>query len=270
MNLIKKFKLSLRRRLEKYLVMRNIFNSKKINFKFLLYGQMNKNRKIEMENLIKKQIYEFRKVKRKKFFVLEIGSYLGESLELFGDICENENIDFHIISIDPYKIYNSKKDELSNPMYKFMNNNLKKTYLYFLHNISLTKFREKFIHIRKDSKDGLIFLKNLNLKFDFIYIDGSHHYDNFKNDYNLSKEILVMENEYSGQICGDDYELSLEECHKIGLKTNNFLELLKLNKDRDFLFFEKFGLGFHPGISLFFSEKKDNIIKTSSGFWYLK
>ena len=29
-------------------------------------------------------------------------------------------------------------------------------------------------------------------------------------------------------------------------------------------------IGFHPGITLCFSEIDDNIVKTSSGFWYLK
>lgn len=257
---------------EKSLVINRIFKSKRINYSFLSFYKLSESKKTEIENCLKKQIVKFKKKKKKTFYLLEIGSFYGESLEFMGNILENQNIDFHLISIDQYKKYNTRNDEESSSEYKYINRNIEKIYLYFLHNISLKKFREKFIHIRKSSKDGLVFLESINLKFDFIYIDGSHLYENFKNDYNLSKKIIVRDKNYSGQICGDDYEMSLEECHKIGMKKDKFRSLLMSNKNRDCLIFKEFNLSCHPGITLFFSQIKNNnnIVKTESNFWYLK
>ena len=261
---------------QKPLIMNKIFSQKKINYKFLLFGQLHKKRAIDMEQHLRKQIFEFKKKNRKKFYLLEIGSYLGESLELFGNICDSENIDYLVVSVDPYKIYNTKDDELANYTYKFVNLNISRIYLYFLHNISLTKFKEKFIHIRQSSSDGIMLLKDLNFKFDFIYIDASHLYENFKNDYNLSKEIQFKDGNYRGKICGDDYELTVNESHKVGMSKTDFLHMIKSNINRDFLLFDKFPLkpttpniGFHPGITLCFHETKDDIVKKESGFWYL-
>ena len=94
------------------IILKKIILRKKIYDKFFHnYGQLNSQRKIEMEKLLNEQIVNFKKNQNGTFMLLEIGSFLGESLELFGNILEKNNIDFNIISLDPYREYNSKQDE---------------------------------------------------------------------------------------------------------------------------------------------------------------
>lgn len=256
---------------QKRTIQNKLYFRKKIDEKFLYYGfQLNPKRKIEMESLLKNQINSFKNNKTKgNFMFLEIGSFLGESIELFGNILNNSEIDFTIISIDPYTKYNSEKDEQVAEMYSEINESIENNYLYFLNNISLTPWRENFIHIRQPSENGLNMLKNLNLEFDFIYIDGNHQYKYIKSDYELSKLIIKNSSKYKGIICGDDFELSISQHSEIGLSKVEMTELLQKSKDVDFIGFREFKKGFHPGVTLHFSEINDDIIKTESGFWYL-
>ena len=106
--------------------------------------------------------------------------------------------------------------------------------------------------------------------FDFIYIDGSHYYNDIKNDYLNSKAILSIHDNYKGKICGDDYEFSRNELEKIFNDSSNLDKLLKLNKDYIHINKKNLKTGFHPGVTRFFSEIADKIIKTKSGFWYLE
>lgn len=255
------------RYIEKYLIFYYFFQKKKIDFKFLGYGQLSRYRVQDMKMAIEQQIFKFKKNKiRKTFLLLEIGSYLGESLELWGDLLQSHNVDFQIVSIDPYMPWNSKEDIKDRIIYDINNKQIERIYLYYLHNLSLLKYREKIVHIRKSSNQGLNFLKDINLSFDFIYIDGSHLYENFKSDYILSKQLIFKKNDYSGLLSGDDYEVSINQFSDYKKTKEDFKKFLMENKNRDYIV----GLpsGFHPGITLFFSETDDKIIKTKSGFWY--
>lgn len=253
--------------IEKYLVLHCFLRNKKIAFKFLGYGQLSHRRVEDMKAAIEQQIFKFKKNEiRKTFFLLEIGSYLGESLEFWGDLLESHNVDFQIVSIDPYLAWNSEEDIEYRDKYDIMNKNIEKIYFYFLHNLSLLKYREKIIHIRKSSSQGLKFLKDINLSFDFIYIDGSHLYENFKLDYILSNQLLFKKHDYSGLLSGDDYEVSINQFSNFGLTKDDFKKFLMEKKNRDYILGPP--IGFHPGITLFFSETDDKIIKTKSGYWY--
>ena len=100
----------------------HFINNNKLSLRHLGYGQLSNTRAIEMKKLIKKQINLFKKSGEKIFIFLEIGSYLGESLETFGDILYEElNGNFIMISVDPYDIY--------------LNQSMNKIYMYFINNI---------------------------------------------------------------------------------------------------------------------------------------
>ena len=238
----------------------------------ILSGQMSKDREIIMKKKLEEQILKFKKTNQKMFLLLEVGSYLGESLKMFGNVLD-ENLDqYLIISIDPFRKYASNNDVKEKTAVSNMSNKIEKIYFYFLNNISKYKFREKFIHIRKNSDEGLELLKQLKLSFDFIYLDGSHYYNDIKKDYIASKDLLKDIETYKGLLSGDDYEFSVDEYDKCFDSKNNFLTFLKEKKNYDYLHIKnKDGnlIGFHPGLSLFFSEIDDKIIKTNSGYWYL-
>ena len=87
---------------------------KKVKPYHLLYNQLQKHRINDMTATLNKQIdlYLLNSNKKQNFIFVEIGCYLGESLELWGDLLEKRLKDnFQIISIDPYKNYVSGTDK---------------------------------------------------------------------------------------------------------------------------------------------------------------
>ena len=246
--------------------------NREIYSKNLLSGQMDKEREKIMRIKLEEQITKFKKTNQKMFILLEIGSYMGESLKMFGNVLEKNLDNYLVISIDPFKKYATESDVKKGTAISTISKKIEKIYFYFLNNISKYKFRENFIHIRKNSTEGLELLIKLKLNFDFIYLDGSHYYNDIKNDYLISKDLLKNYDGYRGLMSGDDYELSANEYDRFYNSKEDFLNFLKENTNFDYLHIKnKEGnlVGFHPGISLFFSEIKDKIIKTKSGYWYL-
>lgn len=88
--------------------------------------------------------------------------------------------------------------------------------------------------------------------FDFIYIDGSHYYDEVKRDIALAKRLSKAE---FSVVCGDDLETLAPE----------LVEVARLAKDRDFIVCD--GVGFHPGVTLAVSEEFAGV-NTVNGFWW--
>ena len=254
-----------------FLLVKRIYFNEKINSLFFGNYQLKKGKAKEIKLLLKKQI--LKSSEKDTFKFLEIGSYLGNSTEFFGKILEESKRNFLIISIDPYKFYSSLQDTKKESTIKKMSEQINKIYFAFLYNIGLQNWRDNFLHIRKDSKKGLLLLQELKLFFDFIYIDGSHYYKDIKNDFILSKKIIKKRANYQGIICGDDYEFEIANHKQINFSKIKFIQFLEKNKNSDYVVLKNNNgknIGFHPGITKFFSEIKDTIERKNSGFWILK
>jgi hypothetical protein len=120
----------------------------------------------------------------KEMVMIEIGSYAGESTELFAKNFKK------VISIDPYI---NDYDE-NDPACQYMDFN--EVYNTFSNVIS--KYNN-ISHIRKTSDEAINDLKDI--KVDLIYIDGLHTYEQVKKDIENYKKII---NNY-GFISGHDY-----------------------------------------------------------------
>ena len=270
---IRKIKRYIKNNLSKIRTNLNYLNHKKVVPRHLFYGQLNKVRSVDMLDELNKQIGLYKKHGKSKFVFVEIGNYLGESLELFGEQIHNNLKDnYLIVSIDPYIPYTSQEEEKQNKSQAaMMNKSIKKIYYYFLNNISNTIFKHNHFHLRMISSDAFKLLRNFNLRIDFCYIDASHYYENIKEDFENYNSILKNENNYKGKICGDDYELTYDEVKEtfdFDDKKLNFI--LTNNKKKDYLIFKNNldkKQGFHPGITLFFHEIDYKIKKYPSGFW---
>ena len=237
---------------------------------YILFTSSNK--KIEMLDLLNKQLSKYNKSEKDKFVFVEIGSYLGESLNLFGrEIHKKLKDNYLIISIDPFEEYANDHETSDSGIYK-MSKNITKIHSYFNNNIMNSNFKNYHTHIKMKSDDAFLILKKDNIKVDFCYIDGNHYYNFFKNDFINFFSIIKDKKNYKGMICGDDYELSFDEVKEIfslnDLETEKFL---LDNISKDFVYYknkENTKKGFHPGITLFFHESKINIKKHKSGFWF--
>ena len=259
----------------------NYLLHKEVKPKYLYYGQLQKKRINDMIETLNAQIKNFKQHKIKENFIfVEIGSYLGESLKLFGNEIHKNIKNYLLISIDPYSTIEKEKDiginnhKQTNTV-NLMDKNMSKIYNYFSNNVSNYSFKNNHFHLKTTSNNAFNILKMFNIKVDFCYLDGSHYYENIKNDYINYLSILKNQSNYSGIICGDDYELDLKDCEKyFNMTKNDFLKILEKNKKNDYIFLKtkeginkKNKIGFHPGITLFFSEITDNIKKYNSGFW---
>jgi predicted O-methyltransferase YrrM len=109
----------------------------------------------------------------KEMTMVEIGSYAGESTQLFAKHFK------HVISIDPYINDYDPNDVTCSYMELEKVYEIFKTILVEYSNIE---------HIRLTSDEAIN--KINNLKIDFIYIDGLHTYQQIKNDINNYKPLL--------------------------------------------------------------------------------
>ena len=142
--------------------------------------------------------------------VLEVGIFQGVTSR---NICEVLKImngdDFRFTGIDIFEINKNSKDEHI-PNIKF-SNILKTIYYkyiirmepYSLRSVNklLEKFKNNVTIIKGDSNK---ILKDVSMKFDYVFLDGGHKYETVKND--LMYLTQVVNN--GGVILCDDYNLT--------------------------------------------------------------
>ena len=91
----------------------NYLKHKEVKPKHLFYGQMQPARAVDMLDALNKQIQKFQSnFNDDQFIFVEIGSYLGESLNLFGNNIHNKLQNYLLISIDPYSSDAINKGEM--------------------------------------------------------------------------------------------------------------------------------------------------------------
>jgi SAM-dependent methyltransferase len=126
-------------------------------------------------------IYKF-ELNYKKINILEIGCYEGLSTVFFLSTLKNSNIH----CVDPFLDFAENKDKDFNQVFENFKNN--------------TKEFQTRVRLSKITSDDY-FKKNLNEKFDLIYIDGNHHCDNVLRDARNSFKLLNK----GGFIVFDDF-----------------------------------------------------------------
>jgi predicted O-methyltransferase YrrM len=183
--------------------------------------------------------------------ILEIGSYGGASMltwsyaaeKLLDGSCE-------IVCVDPWG------DAGTNLYDATMAKNLKSTRAYevFRHNASIVGDSVQIIPMRGCSSE--ILPKLDDDKFDLIFIDGSHHYQDVFDDIRESDRLLKVD----GIICGDDLELQLFECD--AENTTN-------HKHFDYIQDPNNGIYYHPGVTLAVEEYFGEV-SNFSGFWAME
>jgi predicted O-methyltransferase YrrM len=186
---------------------------------------------------------------------LEIGAWYGEgSTRIWLEALHETS---SITIIDYWKPYCTEKDYQDNMFdYKKMD---EMTHDAYINTINVVREYEakKDVDVTLIRGSSKTYLKNFNDEiFDFIYIDGAHHYDAVKSDIVQAKRLIKKD---FGIICGDDYEND---------PTEEMLELARANKDVDFL--KHPGVNhFHPGPLLAIYEEFKGEVNRHDGFWWV-
>ena len=145
----------------------------------------------------------------KEMVMIEIGSYAGESTEIFAKNFKK------VISVDPYINDYDKND----PACEYMD----LTEVYKTFNSVITNY-DNILHIRKTSDDAIEDVKNIEV--DLIYIDGSHYVDDVLNDALQGFKHLKV----GGIMIFDDYFWNYYQ--NINLNPANAINsFIKLKKD---------------------------------------
>ena len=196
--------------------------------------------------------------------MLEIGTWCAEgSTRIWFDELKPGS---SLTLLDYWRPFCSNDYENRNFNYKSMDHSVNDAFIKtFKRVVNFEKTYGDKIKINIIRADSKTYLSNFKDKtFDFIYIDGSHHYDNVKIDIQESKRIIKP----YGIISGDDYE------HDMTFKLPNgdaafpkFLEEAKKHPNKDFISIPNTKYSIHPGVLLAIHEEFDSKVLNNDGFW---
>ncbi len=110
---------------------------------------------------------------------IEIGSYFGTSTRHIASLLKRNG---KLYAVDPFNVGDNHYEQ-------------------FLSNIVISGLTHKIIPIKQLSSEAINFFKDLNKKFDFIYIDGDHTVEGALSDLENYYPLLSS----TGVLCGDDW-----------------------------------------------------------------
>jgi hypothetical protein len=205
-----------------------------------------------MKQLVKREINDA----NGRFDVLELGSYAGDSTLIWaGAIREKPKISGEVVCVDCFKI--TPLDSYVNCALHLMalaqdNGAILKL---FRHNVSSSQCGH-IVNLLVGRSEEI--LPNLvERKFDLVYVDASHVYDDVIRDIVLAAP-LVRE---GGILCGDDLELqvgSIDISHAEKHKSSNMV------------YDPRTGTEYHPGVTLAVKDFFDAQISCYEGFWAMR
>ncbi len=171
------------------------------------------------------------------FEILEIGSWAGASTITWAESVLNLGKEGKITCVDQWRPYFDEGLE-TGPHYQGMNEAAKddKILKLFLHNIRAANVSHMVDYLVGDTRKVLPGLPSS--KFDIVYIDGSHLYDDVHADITEAKR-LVRD---GGIICGDDLELPRT-------KVDDGEHRAAVELKKDFVYSSTGNAYYHPGVT---------------------
>lgn len=165
--------------------------------------------------------------------VLEVGSYEGGSALMWsravGELCPDGG---SVLCVDPWEPYLGDEDLNSNQVCRDMQNDLRSGAAFerFTNNIKHADLRAPISFMRGTLASCWNELRALP-RFDLIYIDGSHAYEDVLSDLCRCVSSLIH---LDGTICGDDLERQADEVPEKELRAHRQREYVE---------------GYHPGVT---------------------
>jgi predicted O-methyltransferase YrrM len=191
------------------------------------------------------------RLKGSKFVALEIGTWFGAgSTSIWARHLTKGS---QLFLVDSWAEYISDADKAKESAFGAMDS---------VHHVAINSALKRVYEFQR-STGGEIFLMRGKASrvcqyfrpgsVDFVYIDGSHYYDDVVEDIRLAKS-LVRD---GGMICGDDLEIEPTEAR---------LALARKNLNRDFIASVDEEVSFHPGVLLAVYEHFP-AVKSHAGIW---
>jgi SAM-dependent methyltransferase len=194
--------------------------------------------------------------KRDNYMILEIGTWAGGSAIVWANAIKRFNDGRGlVICVDPYVQY--VQDDLDKPgLYRVMKEALEKGTIIslFLHNIR-TSGHEDIVRLIKARSDEILPVFKDN-KFDLIYVDGVHTYEQVLKDLQNAAPLLRD----GGILCGDDLELQASDVDWENVE-NSFRF--------DYIPYAPAKKAFHPGVTLAVAEYFGEV-SVWEGFWAMR
>lgn len=138
--------------------------------------------------------------------IIEVGTWLGASAINMAKITKELNLETTIYCVDTWLGAEEFWTSLSNTAERDLKlkNGYPTVYNDFLANVVEHNMQDTIIPIPNTSSIGYHILKHYNISADLIYIDGSHAYEDVKNDITCYAKLLTQD----GIIFGDDMSWS--------------------------------------------------------------
>lgn len=187
--------------------------------------------------------------------VLEVGSFMGESAMAWAKALNTQGRHGRVICVDPWKPYMRDFDVRNNSMV-FKQNILMEdgdVKTGFDRNTATPPEGVTIIPIRAKFADiaGLLAL----CAFDVIYIDGSHYYEDVRDDIAAAHLLLHPD----GILCGDDLEYHPSRCGAVPPEFLKHDTIMALD-----------GSWYHPGVCKAVGEAfSHETIHCLGGFWWI-
>lgn len=186
---------------------------------------------------------------------LEIGTWTGDgSTQVW---FKNLKPGSTLMIVDRWEPY-CQNDYGNHPMYQQVDEIAHKAFIRTFDNVLEFEKQNKDIEvimIRADSNNYLKYLADKS--FDFIYVDGCHHYDKVNVDVIESKRLIKD----VGIICGDDLEQPVEEIYvRAAMDFPNRDYILVPGTSNHMI---------HPGVTLALHENFNGQVNLDNGFWWL-
>jgi len=177
------------------------------------------------------------KKKRGRLQILEIGSWAGGSAITWVKSMQTIGRKSLLTCIDRWQPYFHETVDIE-PHYREMNDAATgdKILKLFLHNIRAARVSANIKYIVGDTCDILPTLPNA--KFDIVYIDGAHDYQNARADIREAKRLIRN----GGIICGDDLELQRNDVDEMAHRS-------AVDLKKDYVYSCKADAYYHPGVT---------------------
>ena len=174
---------------------------------------------------------------RGNIYVLEIGSWAGASAITWAGAMKAVGRKGRITCVDLWQPYFDLTTE-HDSHYKEMTEAAKENKIFnlFLHNIRAANVADMIDYLIGNARDVLPKLPPD--KFDIIYIDGSHVYEDVRSDIRNAKRLIRN----GGIICGDDLELERRNVPDAEHKAT-------LDSRKDFAYSPGADVYYHPGVT---------------------